>query len=48
MDDISVEVYNRRKTEDSFDLFGKTIAFQLRTVDISNVDHDEDKYNCHY
>ncbi|GAB1860219.1 MADF domain-containing protein [Camponotus japonicus] len=33
-DDISVEMYSRRKTEDSFDLFGKTIAFQLRTVDI--------------
>ncbi|KAM0730763.1 hypothetical protein ACS0PU_003092 [Formica fusca] len=34
MDDISVEVYSRRKTEDSFDLFGKSIAFQLRTIDI--------------
>ncbi|KAL6445613.1 hypothetical protein ACFW04_000856 [Cataglyphis niger] len=34
MDDISVEVNNRRKTEDTFDLFGKSIAFQLRAVDI--------------
>ncbi|XP_018316353.1 uncharacterized protein [Mycetomoellerius zeteki] len=31
---IPIEVYGRKKIEDNFDIFGKSIAFQLRTIDI--------------
>ncbi|XP_018400013.1 PREDICTED: uncharacterized protein LOC108777587 [Cyphomyrmex costatus] len=34
--DIPVEVHGRKKIEDNFDIFGKSIAFQLRTIDIQS------------
>jgi len=34
MDEISVEVHDKRKAEDNFEIFGKSVAFQLRAVDI--------------
>ncbi|XP_018342131.1 PREDICTED: uncharacterized protein LOC108748440 isoform X2 [Trachymyrmex septentrionalis] len=32
--DIPIEVYGKKRIEDNFDIFGKSIAFQLRTIDI--------------
>ncbi|XP_036151377.1 uncharacterized protein LOC105835047 [Monomorium pharaonis] len=33
-DDIPVEVHDRKKIENKFEIFGKCVAFQLQTIDI--------------
>jgi hypothetical protein len=34
MDKISVEAHDKRKAEDNFEIFGKSVAFQLQAIEI--------------